>query len=305
VPELRPRILGFLAAVTLAAALSDLAAFPADEWLAMSRPPFQILYQKRNGTEARILFEQAPAILADLEHDLGLQAPASIFVRILPPARSSLGDDREPPTWAVGFVPGGSSEVNLRGDLVATYPFEDLLSLFGHELTHVLMNSLPPRSGPLPRWFNEGVAVMESRRWSLRDVFALGTTLLVGPSPRLDELSNDFPPGESGARAAYAQSFSFIAYLERERPGAVRRILAQSAAGAGFAEAFRNGAGRSLGEMEAGWRDQVNFAYRWVPAVTSTGVLWAGITLLVLLGRIAKRRRERAIQEAWERQGLG
>jgi hypothetical protein len=300
----RRTVFAILSALTLTAALSGAPA-PAGEWLAMSRPPFRILYQKGNGTEARILSEQAPQILSDLERDLGLRAPESILVRILPPARASGGDDQGPPGWAVGFVPGGSSEVNLRGDLVATYPFEDLLSLFGHELTHVLMNSLPPRSGPLPRWFNEGVAVMESRRWSLRDVFALGTTLLVGPSPRLAELSGDFPPGESGARAAYAQSFSFIAYLERERPGAVRRILAESAAGAGFAEAFRKGAGRSLGEMEAGWRDQVNFAYRWVPAVTSTGVLWAGITLLVLLGRIAKRRRERAIQEAWERQGLG
>ena len=150
------------------------------------------------------------------------------------------------------------------------------------------------------------MAVAESRRWSLRDAFTLGTTLLAGPPPRLETLSASFPADEGAARAAYAESFHFIAYLEREHgPGAVRRILAEMASGARFREAFRRGAGRDLAEVERGWRGRVNLAYRWVPALTSTSVLWMGITLLVLLVRVAKRRRERAIQEAWERQGLG
>jgi len=196
--------------------------------------------------------------------------------------------------------------VVLRGDLVRSYPFEDLLSLLGHELTHVLLGSLPAGSGSLPRWFNEGVAVTESRRWSLRDVFTFGTTLLAGPPPRLETLAASFPQDEGAARAAYAESFNFVSHLEREHgPGAVRRILAEMQAGAGFRDAFRRAVGMDLAEVERGWRDRVNFAYRWVPALTSTTVLWMGITILVLLGRIAKRRRERAIQDSWERQGLG
>jgi len=296
----------FMAALLLAGLAGN--GIGAEEWNVVDRPPFRVLYREGNRTEARALAERAPGILADLERDLGLRLSGSVTVRILPPRRpaSPGGEAGAVPRWAVGYVPGGSGDVVLRGDLVRSYPFNDLLSLLGHELTHVLLNSLPAGAGPLPHWFSEGVAVAESRRWSFRDAFTLGTRLLAGPPPRLETLSASFPSDEGAARAAYAESFNFIAYLEREHgPGAVRRILAEMAAGARFREAFRRGVGRDLAEVERGWRDRVNFAYRWVPALTSTSVLWMGITILVLLGRLAKRRRERAIQEAWERQGLG
>jgi Peptidase MA superfamily len=304
------RMLGKLGAVLGLLLAAGLPAAGAEAWQSLERPPFRILYREGNRSEANALAEKAPGVLAELERDLGLRLRQPVTVLILPPDRSSAsassGDPARVPPWAVGFVPGGSGEVVLRGDLVRSYPFEDLLSLFGHELTHVLLNSLPSRSGPLPHWFNEGVAVIESRRWSFRDTLTLGTTLLAGPPPRLETLAASFPAEEGAARAAYAESFNFIAYLEREHgPGAVRRILAGMAAGETFPEAFRRGVGRSLPEVERSWRDRVNFAYRWVPALTSTSVLWMGITLLVLLSRLAKRRRERAIREAWERQGLG
>jgi hypothetical protein len=280
----------------------------AGAWQSLDRPPFRILYQEGNRTEAKELAERAPGVLADLERDLGLSLKGVVTVSILPPLHpsSSPGDPDRVPDWAVGFVPEGSGQVVLRGDLVRSYPFEDLLSLFGHELTHVLLGSLPGESGPLPRWFNEGVAVIESRRWSFRDTLTLGTTLLAGPPPRLETLARSFPADEGSARAAYAESFNFIAYLERERgPGAVRRILSAMAEGSTFPEAFRRATGEELAQVEGRWRDRVNFSYRWVPALTSTGVLWMGITLLVLIGRLAKLRRERAIRETWERQGLG
>jgi peptidase MA superfamily protein len=273
----------------------------------LDTPPFRIFFREGNRTEAKALSEQAPGILEELQRDLGLRAK-DVTVLILPPTRSAAVREEagRVPDWAVGFVPGGSGVVVLRGDLVRSYPFEDLLSLFAHELTHVLLGTLPPQSGPLPRWFNEGVAVAESRRWSFRDTLTLGTTLLAGPPPSMESLAVSFPAEEGAAVAAYAESFHFIAYLEREHgPGTVRRILAGMSEGAEFSEAFRAAIGKSLSEAEGEWRREVTFTYRWIPALTSTGVLWMGITLLVFVGRLAKRRRERAIREAWERQGLG
>jgi len=149
------------------------------------------------------------------------------------------------------------------------------------------------------------VAVMESRHWSLRDVLALGTMVLVGPPTPLQDLTRSFPSDDAAARAAYAESFHFVSYLEREHgPDAVRRILAKMKEGMTFPEAFRLAIGRDLSAEEAAWRDRVNFAYRWIPALTSTGVLWAGITLLVLLSRMARRRRDRVLLENWKERGL-
>ena len=277
----------------------------AQEWRIVDRPPVRIFYQQGNGSEAQVLAQGAPGVLAEVERDLGLEAGGGFTVRILPPREAAgVGSADGAPHWAVGYVRDGSREVVLRGESVRSYPFGDLLSVFAHELTHVLLGTVP-RAESLPRWFHEGVAVMESRHWSLRDVFALGTMVLVGPPTPLQDLTRSFPSDDAAARTAYAESFHFVSYLEREHgPDAVRRILAKMKEGMIFPEAFRLAIGRDLSAEEAAWRDRVNFAYRWIPALTSTGVLWAGITLLVLLSRMARRRRDRVLLENWKERGL-
>jgi peptidase MA superfamily protein len=277
----------------------------AGEWQVLDHPPVRIYYQQGNGTEAQLLAGEAAAVLKQVESDLGLEVEAPLDIRILPARETpGVGSDDGAPHWAVGYVKSGSREVVLRGSWVRTYPFGDLLSLFAHETTHVLLDSVP-RAESLPRWFQEGVAVMESRHWSFRDAFALGTTVLVGRPTPLAELTRSFPSDDSAARAAYAESFHFVSFLEREHgPGAVRRILEGMKQGAEFPEAFRRALGRDLPSVEAVWRSRVNFAYRWIPALTSTGFLWMGITLLVLLGRIARLRRDRALLDSWKQQGL-
>jgi len=279
-------------------------AGPPDSWQVLERPPIRIHYQQGNGSEARLLADEGMPVLQTVEADLGLEAKGPLEVKILPPGDAGAGLDGGAPHWAVGYVSGGSTEVVLRGSWVRTYPFGDLLSLFAHETTHALLNTLPT-AGTLPRWFHEGLAVSESRHWSLRDAFALGTTVLIGRPTPLAQLTRSFPSEDSEARAAYAESFHFVSYLQREHgPEAVRKILLEMKRGATFQDAFRLALGSDLTTVEAAWRRQVNFAYRWIPALTSTGVLWMVITVLVLVGRLARVRRDRAILESWSRHGL-
>jgi hypothetical protein len=290
----------------LALLIGSLPPLIAQEaWQVLEQPPVRIVFQPGNGSEAQILAAQAGGVLRTVEGDLGVKLEGPLEVRILPAGK---GDDSGPAEgarhWAVGFVRGGSREVVLRGSWVRAYPFGDLLALFGHETTHILLDTVPGAQ-TLPRWFHEGVAVMESRHWSFTDAFTLGSTLLVGRPTPLAQLSATFPADDAAARAAYAESFHFVSFLEREHgPGAARRILDRMKEGASFADAFSAVAGRSLPQEEGIWRDRVSFAYRWIPALTSTGVLWMVITLLVLLGRLARIRRDRRLLESWKLQGL-
>jgi len=294
--------------VVLLAVLALLGVgFPgwAEEWQTLDHPPVRIRYQQGNGTEAEILAAGAGSVLQAVQSDLGIEMGGPLEVRILP-ARGSSGSasDDGAPHWAVGYVRSGSPEVVLRGSWIRTYPFGDLLSLFAHETTHVLLDTVP-RADTLPHWFQEGVAVMESRHWSFRDAFTLGTSVLVGRPTPLSQLTRSFPSEDSAAPAAYAESFHFVSYLERKHgPGAVRRILEKMQQGADFDAAFQLALGRDLASVEAAWQNRVNFAYRWIPALTSTGVIWMGITVLVLLGRIARLRRDRRLLDSWKQQGL-
>jgi peptidase MA superfamily protein len=293
---------GLLLGLLIYATSPSLAEEP---WQVLEHPPVRITYQKGNGSEAQILADQAGGVLRTVESDLGVKLQGPLEVRILPSEGGpDAGAAEGAPHWAVGFVRGGSREVVLKGSWVRTYPFGDLLSLFGHETTHILLDTVPGAQ-TFPRWFHEGVAVMESRHWSFSDAFTLGSTLLVGRPVPLAQLSVTFPAEDAAARAAYAESFHFVSYLEREHgPGVARRILEKMQGGASFPEAFSAVAGRPLPEEEVIWRDRVSFAYRWIPALTSTGVLWMVTTLLVLLGRLARIRRDRRLLESWKLQGL-
>jgi hypothetical protein len=292
------------AILATAALLGGAVRAAEEEWRTLEAGSIRILYRDGNRSEALRLAAAGPRVMTRLEDDLGLPAPAGLTVRILPVVPGP-GEGSTAPHWAVGYVSGGSATVVLRGDLVRSYPFQDLLGLFAHEVVHVLLGTLPPGSGEVPRWFHEGLAVAGSKRWSYRDAIALGTTVLVRSPASLESLSRTFPEAAPEARAAYAQAFSFVSFLERETPGSVRGILRRMRGGVPFEPAFRDAVGFSLAAAEAKWRSRVNFAYRWIPAITSSGVLWIGITVLVLVSRLARRRRDRALQESWEREGLG
>jgi len=66
-----------------------------------------------------------------------------------------------------------------------------------------------------------------------------------------------------------------------------------------FPDAWRAATGVPLERSEAAWRRGSLLLYRWVPALTGTGALWTGITLLALLAGARRRARTRRILEAW------
>ncbi|MBI4169715.1 MAG: class I SAM-dependent methyltransferase [Acidobacteria bacterium] len=126
------------------------------------------------------------------------------------------------------------------------------------------------------------------------------SSLLTRRLPELGELDAAFDASEERARAAYAASFDFLTWtVRRHGPGVVHDIV-REAAGRPFPEAWEAATGASLASSEAEWRRSSLLLYRWVPALTGTGALWAGITLLALAAGARRRARSCAIRERWE-----
>lgn len=142
----------------------------------------------------------------------------------------------------------------------------------------------------------------ESRSEGLREYVTLSAAALFGRILPFERLSASFPAGEADARLAYAQSASFLAFLDA-RSGRDRfTLLMRELRGRDFEEAFHTAYGTGTGAAEGLWLRWVNRRFAWVPAVTSETAFWLLITALFLVAIAVRRRRSRLMRERWEQE---
>jgi hypothetical protein len=103
-----------------------------------------------------------------------------------------------------------------------------------------------------------------------------------------------FAGDEASVQRAYALSGAFVReLLDRYGTSISRRVLSRIGEGASFEDAFEELTGSPIGVEEwTFWRRQRSLEW-WLPVLTSSAVLWAGISLLAIIA-IRKRRREKA-----------
>ncbi len=144
----------------------------------------------------------------------------------------------------------------IRGEMDPDGP-GNLQGVVEHELVHILLHQFAgSRDRALPRWFHEGLAqdlsgaiYLGAREEDLVFRARTGTLLSFG------DLRREFPRGdEFRLREAYAQSFSFVAYLRR-RLGhpTLLEVVQLCGEGLDFRRAFVERTRRSVVSFEGGW----------------------------------------------------
>lgn len=223
-----------------------------------------------------------------------------------PPIRVAIAQEgsdaaRSAPEWASGYAHGRAGTIVLIPARSGSYPYGSLESLLHHEVTHVLV-ARAAGGRPVPRWFDEGLAMVGARELTMGDRSRLFLELLPGnrvPTDRLEELFDR--PSRAGADRAYALSAAIVRDLvDRYGPDFPGAVLAGIARGESFEEAFRRSTGVTLADAMAAFYSRQGFWNLWVPALTSGVTFWAGVSLLAVWA--AKKRREKSerIRHAWE-----
>ena len=274
----------------------------SDDWIVIQSGPLVLEGPSSYRSLLEDLAERSRRFVPDLERSLGVTPAGPIVMVIIPPDPSPYPEvvrlDRAAPKWAAGFALASWRIGGLRIDRADTYPFGDPAGVLAHEVVHFLIHDAGGER--VPRWFSEGVATREQRRWSLRDTLVYSSNLLVGPLPTLRQMDRAFAGSASEARLAYAASFDFVDWASGEYgEDLVRRVLAGTR-DRSFAEAWTEVAGVSLEQSEAEWRDTSLALFRWVPILTGAGGLWVAVTALFLVAAWGRRRRTARLYERWE-----
>jgi hypothetical protein len=206
------------------------------------------------------------------------------------------------PPWIAGFARGIEGAIVLLPARIPAYPHSSLEAALSHEVAHILI-ARAVGGRPLPRWFNEGLALMAEDTWGLAHRSRLTVALLRGRRYALADLDSHFAGDRSQVSRAYALSGAFVRDLVRRHGRlAPAEILAGVKAGTSFGRAFSETTGISLGEAERSFWRRFGFWYRWLPILSSSSTLWILITVLALLAVRRRRERDRALAEKWERE---
>ena len=204
------------------------------------------------------------------------------------------------PTWISGFADAKRNLVVLFPSRARTYPSDSLETLLHHEVAHVLF-SRAAQGRPVPRWFNEGLALAAERPVGLGDRSRLAWALVRHGGVSLAELERLFGEGRAANRRAYAVASALVRDLLRVHgdasPGRVLSLVGQ---GQAFDEAFESATGESLSTAVDRFWSRQRLWERWIPFLTGPAFLWMVITLLALYTIRRHCLRRRAQQRLWK-----
>jgi hypothetical protein len=229
---------------------------------------------------------------------LGLEDPGPAIHVVLASETSEWAHEVPPST--AGFAVGEDSLVVLFPSRSPTYPHDTLEDVLHHEVAHVLITRAAGGK-PLPRWFQEGLAMAAERTWGLEDQARLLQELTFVEPTRLDEVNALFTQDDASRIRAYTLAGAFVRDLIRQYgTSAPAELLARMSAGASFDDAFEGVIGHGVADEEAAFWNRHRFWSRWGPFFTTTDALWMSVTLLALYAIFRRRRQRAALRKRWE-----
>jgi hypothetical protein len=265
--------------------------------LGSATPQFLIEAPAPLESVAAHLQEINPASLQRIIDLMGLKHPG-------PPIRVVLAPNDSPPAqgtpeWMSGYALSDTSTIVLLTDRAMTYPNDSLNDVFLHEIGHILAHRAAGGQ-PLPRWFDEGLAMMSVRTWGIEDRTRLVWAMVSGTEVSLDDLNRFFSSDATSVRRAYVLAHAFtLDLLEHTDRDVPKRILAKVKQGLSFPEAFAQATFMTLSQAEEDFWNRQTLWNRWIPVATSSGMLWLTITLLAFWAYTKQRRRTTAIKKQW------
>lgn len=205
-----------------------------------------------------------------------------------------------------GMVPdwGGACAIPARQTIVLRPRGDSRVSagsVLAHELSHVFLHAAAA-SRPVPRWFDEGVAMLVSGEWAFRQRISLAWSFVFGGGPiRFAEIDRVLSFGSTKASDAYDQSMAALMYLMKlAGPDSPSRVIAGLSDGMGFDDAIESATGLTPQEFEGRWRNHAKRIYRPITLVVEDMNLWLFLCLLLPFLYLAKRARDRRTIKRWE-----
>ena len=296
-------ILHFLTATVVAMSLAFATPVAADvrpdEMVTRTAGSLEFHYPERFHKAAQKLIEDGPAAEKQMAGLLGMDELGPVEVWILPEVDDYfelLGQPNRAPDWAVGLSLSGKGVVIVVNGAGPGGELVDSKKTFRHELAHVAIDRARGNH-PVPRWFNEGFALLAADEWNPERADVFGRAASAGALKNFEDIERNFPEHSASAGLAYAQSLQFIMHLRDLRGDEVTaEIMKGVREGKSFEDSFKSAVGSSLKLTEAKWRNRAESQMSgWSILNDGTWGLFAGSLLFIVAFIIRSGRKRRRL----------
>ncbi|HEY4158475.1 MAG TPA: peptidase MA family metallohydrolase [Polyangiaceae bacterium] len=251
------------------------------------------------------LIADADAIRRDLSERLGFPVLSRVRVEVArtPGEMATMAPAGAPyPDYAAGVAYPELGLVLVSLTPVYNTADHDVGQIFRHELGHIaLHDALGGR--PIPRWFDEGFAVIVSGETSTARIRSLWLASVGDTLIPLRDLDRSFPVEEQHAELAYAEAVDVLRFLvRREDAHRFRSLIEQLRNGSTLDRSVLDGYGVDLNTLEQEWREDAGRRYTVYPILFGGTFIWVlAIGLFVFAWR-RRKRRDRVTLERWARE---
>jgi len=266
----------------------------------------EIAFRPEHRSAVGEVIEGCDRAVEELSDTLGENAlpPGAVRVRIARNTdimRELAPPDAPPPSWAdaVAYPEIGLVLLSLVGTSGVSRPPLDVV--LRHELCHLLLQRATA-GVHLPRWFGEGVAIVESGEVSLERLQLLYKAILFGRLLPLREMNRNYPKREWAVTLAYAQAVELVASLVQRHGGwgPIRQLLKRVRNGVPFDRAFEQVYRDTPQAFAETWRQEMRKRLNIIPVITGTATLWTAMAALLVWGYVVRRQRNKKVLAAWE-----
>jgi hypothetical protein len=171
-----------------------------------------------------------------------------------------------------------------------------------HELAHLVLAEIAD-PGHLPRWFNEGAAILLAGETDHVDPLAISRAMTTNSLVTFDEIEALLSFPNEQAALAYSESYHAVKLLLRRHGAeALYQFASALAVHSDARLAFRAAFAEDLWDFEVAYFDHLRRNFRWYVLLDET-LLWSGVILaLVVAGYFVTRWRNRKKVQEWEQE---
>jgi hypothetical protein len=294
--------------IRLAACITFILIFSAPLRAGMQQQTayFNFTFQEEDARAVSTLLTQADSIAREITGEFGLPLRKSITVIIAPTAEDFhriQPSGARIPAWAIGVAYPAENRIILLSPRVRLRGHIELIKTFQHELLHIALGQAFKGSEHVPRWLDEGLAMIAGDEWSMARLSTVTFAVLGRKLLPMDKITESFPWDPGQAELAYCESFYFISFLKgRFGTDAFRKFMESYIAHKNFKEAIQDAYSVRWDEMEELWLSYLRVRFSWIPLITSSTTLWFLATLIFILGYVRKKRKSRLKLAEWTRE---
>lgn len=256
------------------------------EWQTLTGEPFRVHWYQGNAAFAQLILDTAQRGLREAVTILDAARPEQVDIYVYAnPDDYALARDLLQPDWVGGHTDPAAGVI-----VVPLLPGEEqrleVERKIPHEVAHIVLYQYAGSGyANLPTWLNEGFASRMELNPNPDYLFLIQTAQQNQSLLPISSLCDPFPRDASGAVLAYAESTSFVRYLERAYgPAGIRALVRSYSQGASCENGPRAAPfDTSLSQLEQEWRS-ATFSETTVQITLEPLVPWLVLAVVVLAG---------------------